>query len=306
MKRILMTCTVLMAGLCMMAADDLEARFARVRAVKDEMVTSLKVTFHTKADPEGKDPLAMWRAEAKENVKLKDAFVRVDFALSPEKGSDIKCRAELPLPGKWDGRMWGQGNSGRAGFIRSLQGYVAAGTAAVTTDLGTSSVVTKGAPPTDIVWPAAIRRDFHWRATHLMTVYGKRIVKAFYGRPCDHAYFNGGSTGGRQGMSEAIRYPEDYDGIISILPDNNAAVSEIAIWHLGRQTHDANGKPLFTADEMQAVADAAVEYRAKSDPAPYAGSIVADGRFDEADIDGFLALAARKKPSLAVGDKIAP
>ena len=145
-KLIMIACAV--AATAGMAADDLEARFARVKAVKDEVVTSLKVTFHTKADPEGKDPLAMWRAEAKENVKLKDAFVRVDFALSPEKGSDIKCRAELPLPEKWDGRMWGQGNSGRAGFIRSLQGYVAAGTAAVTTDLGTSSVVTKGAPPT--------------------------------------------------------------------------------------------------------------------------------------------------------------
>ena len=304
MKRILMTCTVLMAGLCMMAADDLEARFARVRAVKDEMVTSLKVTFHTKADPEGKDPLAMWRAEAKENVKLKDAFVRVDFALSPEKGSDIKCRAELPLPGKWDGRMWGQGNSGRAGFIRSLQGYVAAGTAAVTTDLGTSSVVTKGAPPTDIVWPAAIRRDFHWRATHLMTVYGKRIGEAFYGKPIKKAYFAGGSTGGRQAMSEAIRYPADYDGLLVSLPDNNAAVNEIATWHLRRQTHDADGNLLFTTNEMRVVADAAVEYRAATDPAPYAGKILADARFDEAEIDGFLALAAKKCPSLAQGDKI--
>ena len=304
MKRMLMMCTVLMAGLCMMAADNLEARFARVRAVKDEVVTSLKVTFHTKADPEGKDPLAMWRAEAKEDVKLKDAFVRVDFALSPEKGSDIKCRAELPLPGKWDGRMWGQGNSGRAGFIRSLQGYVAAGTAAVTTDLGTSSVVTKGAPPTDIVWPAAIRRDFHWRATHLMTVYGKRIVEAFYGKPIKKAYFAGGSTGGRQAMSEAIRYPEDYNGLLVSLPDNNAAVNEIATWHLRRQTHDADDNLLFTTNEMRVVADAAVEYRAATDPAPYAGKILADARFDEADIDGFLALAAKKCPSLAQGDKI--
>ena len=300
----LMTCTVLMAGLCMMAADDLEARFARVRAVKDGVVTSLKVSFHTKADPEGKDPLAMWRAEAKENVKLKDAFVRVDFALSPEKGSDIKCRAELPLPEKWDGRMWGQGNSGRAGSIRSLQGYVAAGTAAVTTDLGTSSVVAKGSPPTDIVWPAAILRDFHWRATHLMTVYGKKIVEAFYGKPIKKAYFAGGSTGGRQAMSEAIRYPEDYNGLLVSLPDNNAAVNEIAIWHLRRQTHDADGNLLFTTNEMRVVADAAVEYRAATDPAPYAGKILADARFDEAEIDGFLALAAKKCPSLAQGGKI--
>ena len=110
--------------------SDLEQRIGRVMAVKDGTVASLKVTLHTKADPEGKDPLEMWRAEEKEKVELKDAFVRVDFSLSPEEGSDIKCRAELPLPEKWDGRLWGQGNSGRAGSIRALEGYLAAGTAA--------------------------------------------------------------------------------------------------------------------------------------------------------------------------------
>ena len=286
------------------AADDLESRFERVKAIKDDVVTSLTVTFITKDVPEGKDPLAMWRAEAKENVKLKDAFVRVDFSLSPEKGSDIKCRAELPLPKKWDGRMWGQGNSGRAGSIRSLKGYVAAGTAAVTTDLGTSSVAGKGAPPTDIVWPAPILRDFHWRATHLMTVYGKKIVEAFYGKPIRNAYFAGGSTGGRQAMSEAIRYPKDYDGLLVSLPDNNAAVNEIAAWHLRRQTHDAAGNVLFSTNEMRAVADAAVEFRKASDPAPYAGKMLADARFDEKEIDGSLALATKKCPSLAQGDKV--
>ena len=288
------------------AEESVSNRIERVKAaISDGVCTVIRTDFLSKSDPEGKDPLAMWRAEVRENVAVTGAFVRIDFKLVPEKGSDILCRAELPMPGRWDGRMWGQGNSGRAGGLPSLRAYIAVDTAAVTTDLGTKAVGATRYLDKSIPWPAGIRRDFHWRATHLMTVYGKRIVRAFYGRPCDHAYFNGGSTGGRQGMSEAIRYPEDYDGIISLLPDNNAAVSEIAIWHLGRQTHDANGKPLFTADEMRAVADAAVEYRAKSDPAPYAGSVVADGRFDEADIDGFLALAARRVPSLAVGDKIA-
>ena len=299
----------LLTGLCTAAAfaeDGLDARMARVKAVKDDIVKSIDVTFRSKDDPEGKDPLAMWRAEAKESVVLKDAFVRVDFTLSPEKGSDIKCRAELPLPKRWDGRMWAQGNSGRAGSIRSLKGYIAAGTAAVTTDLGTSSVVKKGdSSPTDILWPAPILRDFHWRATHLMTVYGKRIVEAFYGRPVKKAYFAGGSTGGRQAMSEAIRYPADYDGLLVSLPDNNAAVNEIAAWHLRRQTHDADGRSLFTTNEMRVVANAAVEYRASADPAPYAGKVLADARFDEADVDGFLALAAQKCPSLAQGDKIA-
>ena len=91
---------------------------------------------------------------------------------------------------------------------------------------------------------------------------------------------------------------------MSLLPDNNSAVSEIAIWFLGKQTRDAKGNLIFTADEMRVVADAAVEYRAKADPAPYAGEVVADGRFSESEIDGFLAIAAKKCPSLAQGDKL--
>lgn len=301
---LLMATAAVLCSAAAIAEDGLEVRVARVLALKGGEVTSLTAALHTKADPEGKDPLEMWRAEEKEKVELKDAFVRVDFSLSPEKGSDIKCRAELPLPEKWDGRMWGQGNSGRAGTIRALVGYVAAGTAAVTTDLGTSSVAGRGVQTDDITWPPAVLRDFHWRATHLMTVYGKRIVEAFYGRPPDKAYFAGGSTGGRQAMSEAIRYPEDYDGLLVSLPDNNAAANEIAAWHLRRQTHDAEGRLLFTTNEMRVLADAAVEYRAKCDPKPYAGKVIADARFDEKEVDGFLELAAKKLPSLAEGDKL--
>lgn len=282
----------------------LEAAFAKVRAIADGICTVTEVSLRLKSDPKGKDPLEMWRAEAKECVTVTGAFVRVDFTLVPEKGSDIKCRAVLPLPEHWDGRLWGQGNSGRAGSVPDLDAYVAMDTAAVTTDLGTT-VASKKFLDKSIPWAEGVLRDFHWRATHLMTVYGKRIVTAFYGRPCRHAYFNGGSTGGRQGMSEVLRFPEDYDGVISVLPDNNAAVSEIAIWHLWRQTHDANGKALFTKEDLAAVSDAAIAFKAKTDPKPYAGTIVADGRFTESEIDGFLALAAKKLPSLAEGDRLA-
>ena len=286
------------------AADvaSLEAAFAKVRAVADGVCTVTDVSLRLKSDPKGKDPLDMWRAESKESVSVTGAFVRVDFTLVPEKGSDIKCRVVLPLPEKWDGRLWGQGNSGRAGSLPNMDLYVAMDTAAVTTDLGTTVASPKFLDKS-IPWSEGVLRDFHWRATHLMTVYGKRFVKAFYGRDCSHAYFNGGSTGGRQGMSEALRFPEDYDGIISVLPDNNAVVNEIALWHLWRQTHDADGNALFTKEDLVAVSDAAIEFKAKTDPKPYAGHIVADGRFTEKEIDGFIALAVAKRPALGEGDR---
>lgn len=298
---------VMMSALSLLSSAtdvaSLEPSFARIRAISDKTCTVTDVSFRTKADRDDKQ-IEVWRAEAKEKVKETGPFVRVDFTLVPEKGSDIKCRAVLPLSDRWDGRFWGVGNSGRAGSLPSLNTYLAMNTAAVTTDLGTPAA-SSNFRDKSLPWAEGVLRDFHWRATHLMTVYGKRIVKAFYGRPHKYAYFRGGSTGGRQGMSEVLRYPDDYDGVISILPDNNAAVNEIAHWHLWRQTHGADGKPLFTKKDFAVLADAAVEFRAGTDPKPFAGRVLADARFDEKDIDGFLALAAKKQPSLAKGDRLA-
>ena len=48
----------------------------------------------------------------------------------------------------------------------------------------------------------------------------KAIVAAFYETPAQRAYWNGCSTGGRQGLMEALRYPADYDGIIAGAPVN--------------------------------------------------------------------------------------
>ncbi len=233
--------------------------------------------------------------------------VRVDFTLRAEAGSDIRCRAELPPAEKWNGRLWGKGNSGVGGKLPRLNVASMTGAslpAEVTTDLGTRAVV-EGRAATTSIWPVAVQRDYAWRATHLMTVYGKRLVEAFYGRPAKKAYFMGGSCGGRQAFHEAMRFPEDYDGIVASLPANNVMPNRIGKWHLWRTTHDGEGRVLFTKDEMRVVADAAVEFRAATDPKPYAGHYLADGRATEEEIDGMLALAARKCPSLGQGDKMA-
>jgi feruloyl esterase len=62
--------------------------------------------------------------------------------------------------------------------------------------------------------------DFSWRAVHEMTIAAKGIVEANYGRRPTKSYFNGCSTGGRQALTEAQRFPGDYDGIIAGAPAN--------------------------------------------------------------------------------------
>jgi feruloyl esterase len=57
--------------------------------------------------------------------------------------------------------------------------------------------------------------DFGYRSTHEMTVKAREIINAFYKRDAKYFYFKGCSTGGRQALMEAQRYPNDYDGIIA-------------------------------------------------------------------------------------------
>src|SRR5690606_16855715 len=62
--------------------------------------------------------------------------------------------------------------------------------------------------------------DFGYRAVHEMTLAAKTAIKAYYGKAPDLSLWHSCSTGGRQGLMSAYRYPEDYDIISSLAPAN--------------------------------------------------------------------------------------
>src|SRR5262249_47617009 len=64
-------------------------------------------------------------------------------------------------------------------------------------------------------------KDFGWRATHLMTIFSKALINAFYGDPASRSYFSGCSNGGQQALMAAQRFPYDYDGILGGAPAFN-------------------------------------------------------------------------------------
>lgn len=144
------------------------------------------------------------------------AFCRVVGHIQPEKGSDIRFEVWMPSAG-WDKRLYGVGTGGFAGSIdyMTLGSAVKAGEAGVSTDTGHS------ASAQDSTWanghPERVR-DYGWRAIHLATVAAKKLVVAFYEQEAAHSYFVGCSNGGRQGVMEASRFPEDYDGILAGAP----------------------------------------------------------------------------------------
>lgn len=142
------------------------------------------------------------------------AFCRVVAALHPVPQSDIRIEVWLPQT-QWNGRFLGVGNGGFSGSISHAaladglrRGYAAASTN--TGHEGGSGRFALGQPQKVI--------DFGYRAVHLMTVAGKHLVRSFYTRAPDHAYWNGCSAGGRQGLQSAQRYPRDYDGIVAGAP----------------------------------------------------------------------------------------
>lgn len=172
-------------------------------------------------------------------------FYRVAATLQPEQASFIKIEIWLPAT-TWNERLLGTGNGGGAGSIiyRSLADGIRKGYATANTDLGTSRGGVYGAVDNPAVW-----KDFGYRATHLMTVVSKAIIKAVYGKEAHHSYFTGCSTGGQQALMEAQRFPEDYDGIIAGAPANNRTHLHTGFLYNYLLT-SKNGHPLFTKQEL--------------------------------------------------------
>jgi Tannase and feruloyl esterase len=154
------------------------------------------------------------------NAAIRDlpAFCRVAATLKPSTDSDIKLEIWMPLS-RWNGKFMGVGNGGWAGSISygQLRDPLRRGYAVASTDTGHSGGGLDGrfalGHPDKLV-------DFGYRAVHEMTVTGKALVRAFYGTRPRWSYWIGGSTGGKQGLTEAQRFPDDYDGIIAGAPVN--------------------------------------------------------------------------------------
>lgn len=144
-------------------------------------------------------------------------YYKVELRLHPTEQSDIRVVVCLPEQKVWNGKFLGTGNGGAAGniWIGQYINGVSRGYATATTNLGTSP------EPYDCIGKMEVLKDFGHRATHLMTVVGKQLTEWFYGKAPAYSYFLGGSTGGQQAMSEAQRYPEDYDGIVCMSPAYN-------------------------------------------------------------------------------------
>ena len=144
------------------------------------------------------------------------AFCRVAATLAPTPDSEI--RMELWLPANWNGKFLMVGNGGWSGSISySAMGEpLARGYAVASTDTGH-----EGARGTFAFGHPEKLVDFAWRAVHETTLDGKTLTAAYYGAGPRLSYWDGCSSGGRQGLKEVQMFPADYDGVIAGAPANN-------------------------------------------------------------------------------------
>jgi hypothetical protein len=139
-------------------------------------------------------------------------YCRVVGLIQPE------IRFEVSLPAAWNGRLYMFGNGGYAGEALNAQGRqtaarraLARGFATAQTNTGHDAALeplgTFAANPQKLL-------DYAFRAVHVTAVTAKRVAQAYYDGAPRHSYFDGCSTGGREGLISAQRFPEDFDGIV--------------------------------------------------------------------------------------------
>jgi hypothetical protein len=218
----------------------------------------------------------------------------------PPSGDKIRIWIGIPTA-NWNGRFLGVGGGGfTGGNAAGVNQPVALGYASGSTDTGHEGGSGSFALDASGRLNWQLIRDNAHVGIHEMTVTGKALTQAMYGAAPRYSYFNGCSTGGRQGLMEAQRYPQDYNGIVSgapainwtrFLPQElwgsvmlNAAANPIPACKLAAATVAA----IAACDAIDGVKDGVIEdpKRCNYDPKPLIGTSAGDcGTFTEADVD---------------------
>jgi hypothetical protein len=207
---------------------------------------------------------------AQEFGSVQDAPTQVTAARAVPAANDLPAHCEvqgyvspnvvfrllLPMAG-WNGKFAQIGCGGFCGtlFPGACDGVLARGYACAWTDMGHESTAL------DAKWAynnSQAEIDFAYRATHVVTLAAKAITQRFYSSDAKRSYFLGCSTGGRQGMVEAQRFPWDYDGIVAGAPVISETGDGMALLWNVVSTLGPDGHSVLTPADLKRVHAAAV------------------------------------------------
>jgi Tannase and feruloyl esterase len=175
---------------------------------------------------------------------------------------DGRIHAEIKLPTSgWQGQYVQEGCGGLCGSVALTDlppvGYGCAPALDGLIVLAADDTGHSDSDPTDGSWGA---NDFAARVAHGLTSehslaqLAKAVIRRYYGRPATYDYFDGCSTGGRQALNLAQRYPDDFDGILAGAPaDNLAPLSGMLNPWLIQSNTGTTGHQILTAEKLPAL-----------------------------------------------------
>jgi hypothetical protein len=179
------------------------------------------------------------------------AYCQVKGYIAPQVGFEIRLPAN-----SWNGRFMETGCGGTCGRI--MIGWLCPdalrrGYACITTDMGHQDQSGGG------LWAynnLQAKVDWGFRATHVTALAGKAITEQYYKKAPSKSYFVGCSTGGRQGMVEAQRFPWDFDGIIAGAPASDQSGTIMVRLSAALAMRGKDGRPILSSTDLQFVHNA--------------------------------------------------
>jgi feruloyl esterase len=184
------------------------------------------------------------------------AFCRIEATARPTSDSDIRFEVWIPPVDAWNGKFQAVGNGGYQGSISyaAMATALRRGYATASTDTGHTGDDMKfgQSHPEKLI-------DYGHRAVHVMTDSAKLIIRNATGHFAERSYFVGCSAGGQQALSEAQRYPEDYDGIVAGDPANNRIRQTFGFLSSWIATHTPDGKPIIGQPKLALLTRSVVE-----------------------------------------------
>jgi len=172
-------------------------------------------------------------------------YCRVVGYVQPQVGFELR----LPTQ-SWNGRYFQVGCGGLCGVIniQNCGDALAKDFAVAANNMGHVGDFWK-----EPLWGSdpALREDYGKRSTHAMAVAAKAIIATYYGASPAYSYFRGCSTGGREGLSEAQHFPEDFDGIVAGDPAFPGRLGALANNWDANHLLDESHKPVLSEAKLQ-------------------------------------------------------
>ena len=227
--------------------------------------------------------------------------LRADVSIAPVDKAAPAIKMALILPKAWNGKVVMLGGGGYNGVLPNLYSYPAApasqgpypllnqGYAVFASDSGHQASAAAGSRDGSFGVNDEAVANFSGDALKKVSDVGNALVTRFYGKKPSKRYFIGGSTGGREALAVAQKWPAEWDGVVAWYPAWNAASLNLQFGRISRAFAEPGAYPSLGQRKLlrRAVLEKCDEYDSAKDGI-ISNVVLCNARFDPAtaQIDG--------------------